>query len=289
MLSDDDTRFKISPLDARKGSNRLFFVHLVFYTLLTCILLGQAVMAQEDLSDPGQVKKAIENINWITEEYPPFNYSDPETGELTGAAVDVLAVIFAKLGINKPIKDIKVYPWARGYHMVLNVPGTALFSTTYTHDRLQKMKFAGPVIPNIVAVIARKSEQFNIASVDDLNRLKISVVRDDIGEQLLIAAGVEATAIDQLNSGLSMVKKLASGRVDAVAYAYAVTQSLFSQAGIDPDEFEIIHVLKQSGMGYAFHDSTDPRILEPIRKAIDELTVSGELAEILVKYGIEEP
>ncbi|MEM7562895.1 MAG: ABC transporter substrate-binding protein [Pseudomonadota bacterium] len=257
--------------------------------LFACWLPINTIAASQELDNSQQVIAAIEKINWITEEYPPFNYRDPDSGELTGASVDVLITIFRKLGLNKGLEDIKMYPWARGYHKVLNEPGTALFSTTYTHDRLQKMKFVGPVVPNVVSVISRKSDQIKINSIQDLNQLKISVVRDDIGEQLLLAAGVNASAIDQLNSGLSMVKKLEAGRVDAVAYAHAVTLSLFDQANINPDDYEIVHVLKQSDMGYTFHHSTDARILEPIRKVLDELTVSGELAQILAKYGVEAP
>ena len=262
--------------------------------LLGCFLMAALLpispaRALQDLDNPDQVKAEIEKIYWITEEYPPFNYRDPESGKLTGASVDVLVAIFRKLGLNLGIDDIKLYPWARGYHKVLNEPGTALFSTTYTHDRLQKMKFVGPVVPNVVSVIARKSDTLSISNTEDLNRLKIAVVRDDIGEQLLLEAGVNSGAIDQLNSGLSMVKKLAAGRVDAIAYAHAVTLSLFEQAEINPDEYEIVHVLKQSDMGYTFHHSTDARILEPIRKVLDELTVSGELARILSTYGVEPP
>ena len=84
-----------------------------------------------------------------------------------------------------------------------------------------------------------------------------------------------------------MVKKLASGRVDAVAYAYATTQRLFSQAGINPSDYEVAYVLKQSTMGYSFHNSTDARVLEPMRKALDELIVNGTLDEIQIKYGLK--
>ena len=148
------------------------------------------------------------------------------------------------------------------------------------------MKGVGPVVPNVVAVIALKSRQLKINSATDLNLLKISVVRDDIGEQLLIKQGVKIEAIDQLNSGMSMVKKLAAGRVDAIAYAQVIANNLFQQAKLDPNDFEIIHVLTKSSMGYTFHNSTDVRILEPMRKALDELTVDGTLAEIHAKYGI---
>jgi polar amino acid transport system substrate-binding protein len=86
-----------------------------------------------------------------------------------------------------------------------------------------------------------------------------------------------------------MVKKLASGRVDAIAYSFVTTLSLFQQAKINPDDFEIIYVLQQSNMGFAFHNDTDVRILEPMRKALNELIIDGTRAKILSKYGLKSP
>jgi polar amino acid transport system substrate-binding protein len=255
--------------------------------LLLSLLISSPAVAEQDLSDPLQLIQAIENLNWITEEYPPFNYRDPNTGKITGASVEVLMQIFAKLGIKSGSINLKLYPWARGYHKVLNDTGTALFSTTYTQERLQDMKFLGPIVTNLFAVIALKSRQLNIESVEDLDQLKISVVRDDVAEQLLVKQGVKPEAIDQLNSGLGMVKKLASGRVDAIAYSFVTTLNLFQQAKINPDDFEIIYILQQSNMGFAFHNDTDARILEPMRKALDELIIDGTLAKILSKYSLK--
>ncbi|MEH6443265.1 MAG: transporter substrate-binding domain-containing protein [Oceanospirillaceae bacterium] len=250
-------------------------------------MVGASAVAESDLNNSKAVARTIENLNWITEEYPPFNYRDPKTAEVTGMAVEVLLKIFAKLGVSKTKVNFKIYPWARGYHKVLNDAGTALFLTTYTMDRLQKMKFVGPVVPNVIAVIAPKSNQLSIQFAKDLNRLKIGVVREDIGEQLLISQGVKPGSIDRLNSGLSMMKKMAAGRIDAVAYSHATTQLLFKTANINPNEYEIIYVLKNSTMGFAFHNSTDASVLEAIRKALYELTVDGTLSDIQVKYGLK--
>jgi polar amino acid transport system substrate-binding protein len=256
---------------------------------LLAFLFSNSAIAEQDLSDPSQVIQAIKGLNWITEELPPFNYKDPDTGEITGASVEVLRHIFTKLGIKKDSINLNLYPWARGYHKVLNDPGTVLFSTAYTQERLQDMKFLGPVVANLFAVIALKSRQLDIESAEDLDQLKISTVRDDVAEQLLVKQGVKPDAIDQLNSGLGMVKKLASGRVDAIAYSFVTTLSLFQQANINPDDFEIIYVLQQSNMGFAFHNDTDARILKLMRKVLDELIIDGTRAKILSKYSLKSP
>jgi len=262
-------------------------LHKLSVLLLWVMLNSSAAVAKTDFKDPKQVAEALEDLDWITEEYPPFNYRDTRTGKISGAAVEILLHIFSKLGVSSDNIDLKIYPWARSYHKVLNDPGTVLFSTTYTPERLAKMKFVGPIAPNVVAVIAPKSSNFTINSFEDLNQLSLGVVRDDIGEQLLISQGVNPETIDQLNSGLSMVKKLASGRIDAIAYAHATTQLLFKTADINPDDFEIIYILKSSTMGYAFHSSTDEHILEAMRKALRELDIDGTLNKIHIRYGLE--
>ena len=261
-------------------------IKIFFALLILALTVSTSVVAGGHLTDPGQVKLQIKNLNWITEEYPPFNYLDPNTGKTTGFSVELLLQIFAKIGIPSQDLDLTINPWARGYHKVMNEPGTALFTTVYTEDRLQKMKFIGPIAPNIIAVIAPKSSQLSINSAEELNRLKIGVVREDIGEQLLLKQGVNSASLDRLNSGLSMVKKLASGRIDAVGYAHATTLLLFKTAQINPDNFEIIHVLKYSAMGYTFHNSTDTKILETISQALAELSMDGTLAALQTKYGL---
>ncbi len=258
----------------------------IFYLVLMLSLTASTV-AVADLSDQAQVIQKIKNLNWITEEYPPYNYVDPKTAKITGFSVELLLQIFAKLEISSQDLNLTVNPWARGYHKVMHEPGTALFSTTYAENRLEKMKFIGPIAPHIVAVIAAKSSQLLISSPIELNRLKIGVVRDDIGEQLLIEQGVKAASLDRLNSGLSMVKKLASGRIDAVGYSHATTLLLFRTANINPDDFEIIHILKRSAMGYTFHNSTDVKVLATISKVLDELSMDGTLVELQAKYGLE--
>ena len=282
-ISNQHVLDNISVKTPRYKISIFYFCQIILLTLL----MNNLAVADQKFKDPSQVIQAIKDLNWITEEFPPFNYEDPNTGEITGASVEVLMQIFSKLGIKSEDINLKIYPWARGYHKVLNDSKTVLFSTTYTLDRLQKMKFLGPIAPNVIAVTAHKSRQLNITSIKDLNQLKISVVRDDIGEELLAELKVKPEAIDPLNSGLSMVKKLASGRVDAVAYTFITTLSLFEQAKINPDDFEIIYILKQSSMGYAFHSETDARILEPMRKALDELIIDGTREKILTKYGLE--
>ena len=81
-----------------------------------------------------------------------------------------------------------------------------------------------------------------------------------------------------------MVKKLHLDRLDAIAYAEDIARYQLKLAGIDPQQYEAVYVLQRSHMGYTFHQSTDPRVLEPLRKALDELRTDGTVDTIIAKY-----
>lgn len=245
------------------------------------ILLSCAEAPAQTLAEAVQ---QIENMQWMTEQYPPFNYKDEQDGQLKGITVDILMEMFHKIGVKLTRDDLKILPWARSYNILLEKPGTALFSTTYTIERLQHFKFVGPIIPTQVSIIAAKSKGLEIASVEAMNRLKIGVVRDDIGDQLIRAQGVKDQAIHPNHSAFNMVQMLDKNRLDAIAYAEDIAKHQFLQAGMDPKDYESVYVLQKSHMGYSFHKSTDPRILEPLRKALDELRADGTVDKIYARY-----
>jgi polar amino acid transport system substrate-binding protein len=81
-----------------------------------------------------------------------------------------------------------------------------------------------------------------------------------------------------------MVRKLDKGRIDAIAYAEDIARYQFKLAGIDPNRYEAVYVLKDSYMGYAFHKSTDQRVLDSLGQALDELRRDGTVSRIHAKY-----
>ena len=248
--------------------------------------LAMALLAVLSLSATAvtgdQATAQIEGLEWLTEQYPPYNYVDEVDGQLKGITVDVLMRMFERCDVGLTREDIKVVPWARGYSTVLKTPGSALFSTTYAEERLQLLRFVGPVIPTRVSIIARRSRGLQPGSAGDLVELKIGTIRDDIGDQLVRALG--AADLEPKNSAAQMVQMLHRGRLDAIAYADDIARHQFLLAGIDPDEYESVYTLHESNMGYAFHKDTDPAVLETLQTALDELRAEGVVDSISVRY-----
>ena len=227
--------------------------------------------------------KEIEAITWYTEEFPPYNYKDND-GLATGISVDVLVEMFKRLGVNKTRKDFKILPWARSYKYLQTQPGTALFSTTYTTERLELITFVGPILPSRVSVIAAKSKNLTISSADELDSLVVGTIRDAVGEQLARKWGVKESAFNKQNKVANLIRLLSIGRLDVIVYNENVAKYLFKEAGLDPNDYESVYVLDIGQLGYAFHKSTKPSVLESLRKTLEQMRIEGVLGDINNKY-----
>lgn len=220
----------------------------------------------------------------MTEQYPPYNYRDNKDGRVKGIAVDILMEMFKRIGVKKTPEDLEILPWPRSYKYLLERPNTVLFSTTYTMERLQHFKFVGPIVPTRVSVIVKKDRNIKVHTVEELNKLRIGVVTDDVGEQLILSLGVHTQAIHKNNTALGLVQMLDRGRLDAIAYAEDVARYQFGLAGLDPNDYESAYLLSKSHIGYAFHKTTPSQTLEPLRKALDELRTNGTVDSIYAHY-----
>ena len=241
-----------------------------------------APLALAAATEPRVIRQA-ENLTWMTEEYPPFNFVDANR-HLRGISVDILMEMFKRLEIQVAPRQIGVYPWARSYKKLLTEPGTGLFSMNYTKRRQQLFKFVGPIVPVRVSVISLKSRKLAIDGLAGLRQLTYAVVREDIGEQLLNDLGIAPVQIVPLHSAESMLRFLLMGRVDAIAYAEDVAHYQFAEVGVPQRQYEVLHVLQDSHIGYAFHRDTPDSLIEVLNNSLRQLHQEGVVEAIRQRY-----
>jgi polar amino acid transport system substrate-binding protein len=267
------------------GSRKLMVVRSTLFVLTLTLTLGpiasSAIAADQATQE---AVRALEQMTWITEQYPPFNFRDPEDGQIKGICVDILLALFDSLGVDKGREDLTALPWARGYQAALEKPGTAIFSMTDTEERRKLFQLVGPVVPTQVSLIAKRSRKLKVESVADMNKLRIGVIRDDIGDQLIRKLGLSSKAIHTKAAADNIVRMLYRDRLDAIAYADDIARHHTKLAGLDPSELESVYVLMESQMTYAFHLTTDPEVLKVLQLALDELREDGTVDRIRDRY-----
>ncbi len=229
----------------------------------------------------------LEDIKWITENYPPNNFQN-EKGELAGFTVDILVEMWKIVGLKKSKSDINLYPWARGIHNLDSFNDVCLFGMGINKERLKKYSFVGKIPNSIRALIAKKSMNYKFNSIDDINNnvesKKIGAVRDDISGNSFVSAGGNNDLVHYVSEGDQLIKMLKAKRVDLIAFADASTYKLMKKHGLNRFDYEIVYIFSQDISGYAFNKKTSPSIINKLQKAYDKLWKDGTIMKIRDKY-----
>lgn len=228
---------------------------------------------------------AIANLQIVTEEYPPFNFV--ENGVPTGIFIDVLDYILKDTGSAQSIKDVQVLPWARGYNMAQTQVNTVLFGTTFTEERKDSFKWAGPVVNSNQTLIAKKSSNIIIDDVKNIKGLKIGLINKDVAEDILIQQGVDKALFDAVADPVANIRKLTIGRVDMIAYGDISANYMLKNLGENVDDYEIVKVVRETQLFFAFHKDTSDEIVQAFQKSLNKLRNQdkAKYEAILRKYG----
>lgn len=212
---------------------------------------------------------ALTNLHYFTEEYPPYNFS--HDGDVKGIAVDML--VQASRLVDSTIKpeSIKLYPWPRDYRTVQSTANTVLFSTARTESRENLFKWAGPIGQTRIVVFAKKSKHIVINKKEALAHYSIGVVLDDIGELLILRSGVPKDNLEYANAAVPLAKMLDHERIQLWAYEEQVAFWALKIADIDRDKFEVVFVLEEIELYYAFNLKTDDSAVTRLQRGIDLL------------------
>lgn len=248
---------------------------------LTGLILGILVALASGLAWSSARAQTLDDLQWITEEFAPYNYT--EDGVPTGISVDILLKIWERLDVQRTAADIQVLPWARGYRMAQDQPGTCLFSTVVTDARRELFVFVEPVVESNISIIAPKARALKIDSVEALAPYRVGVVREAIGDQALLEDGFSGTIV-RADSARTLMRMFHGERFDVASYNFVTAHWTMRQEDIDSSLYEPVFTLREGHMGYACHKDTDPALIARLQGALDALIEDGTVERITHRY-----
>lgn len=243
---------------------------------------GLAASLALPLTGRTQADEGLGSFKIMTEDYPPYNYI--EDGQLRGISVDIVVEMFSRIQSGHSRSAIELLPWARGYNLTLQRAGHGLFSTTRTTDREDLFKWVGPFVPTVVGLVAHKDRHLNVESLDELFRLRIGVVKDDVGQLLLKSVGFPEDRMEVVLSNDQNYRKLIAGRLDAIAYETEVAKWGLMSMNVEPESYEVVHELKRSELYLALHRNTPDAIVMQLQGAFDSIVADGTYNAIVNQY-----
>ena len=98
-------------------------------------------------------------LTLTTENYPPFNMLDDDTGRIVGISTDIVRAVMTRAGQSY---NMSFLPWQRAFNDALTKSNTCVFSTTETKERLPQFKWVGPLVSNNWILFGRADSKLDI-------------------------------------------------------------------------------------------------------------------------------
>jgi len=204
-----------------------------------------------------------------TEHSPPYNFLD--NGKVKGSSTRLLEELFAKSGHQFFDNSIQLLPWARGYNKVLNETNSMIYSMVRSPEREALFQWVGPIGKMTLGIIAKKSAHLVATSPEMLYRYKIAAIPDTASEQALIDLGFPSSNLDRFANRTSQLQKLKENRVDAIAFSVEAAFSSLEAMGCDIKEYEVVYILKESDLYFAFSKEINPKLIADLNAILKTL------------------
>jgi polar amino acid transport system substrate-binding protein len=235
-----------------------------------------------------QALAAMPGLRIITEEYPPYNYT--QGGEFTGLSTEVVRAVLEELDIDA---EFEVNEWEMSYRIALSEPNVLIFSIGRNEERENLFKWVGEITPSErIFLFALKSRvernQIEISDLDSAKDYRIGTTKNDFREQYLVGRGFKVG--DQLVRGELVhnnMRNLFWGKVDLVALPELAGFTLARRLGYDPSDLTTVLELSEipPGANYmAFSKDTPDELVEQFKAALAKIKDDGVYDDIVVKY-----
>lgn len=223
-------------------------------------------------------------LHGFTENLAPLNYEDEVSGAARGFSVELLQLMAGEL--NLPL-DIQVQPWPRAVQSVSQTANSLLFSLTRTPERESQFQWIGPISARRI-MIYRLSQRSDVrlSSLQQLNGLKLGVVRDSATAKQLLAEGLRPEQeIEWARDDASNLRKLLAGRMALLvmldwAAAWHLRQlhlPYTTLASVMPHDVSKTY-------WYGLPPDTDQALVRRLQAALDKLKRDGRYEQLRQRY-----
>lgn len=217
---------------------------------------------------------SLNQLQYLTEDYPPYNYREGDA--VTGLSIDLLLAAAKQSGIEFDTSNISLQPWPRAYRSALIRPDTVLFATTRTESREELFKWAGPISTTRIVLLAKRERGIEIANPMQIAQYRIGVIRDDVGEQLLLGLGIPRDSMVESSVPQTLAKQFTKNRIDVWAYEENVARWWLKKEKLGNDDLEVVFVLREGELYYAFNQMTDDEVVRQLQQGIDAVKQSSD-------------
>ncbi|MEX0623171.1 MAG: ABC transporter substrate-binding protein [Saccharospirillum sp.] len=218
----------------------------------------------------------LPRINLYTENYGTFNYSlegaayEHDIEDIGGTATEIVEKLFNEANIDF---KLRLRTWSVSYERAVERPNYGVYSTGRTDSREALFEWVGPVGQYNWILLAKEGHNLNIDSLSDLNGLRIGGYEGDAATTFLQGQGYQVSTLP--NESLN-AQRLANDLIDVWITSDINGFKIAAESGY-PDVEEAFRI-RTVGLYLAMNPETDPRVINALNTAYDNLIAEGEIA-----------
>lgn len=240
----------------------LFSTILILAGLLGCVREEESVLVVGTSAD-----------------FPPFEYKDPETGEIVGFDIELIKLIAQRIGYDRvEIKDMdfdSLIPALQAGQIDVAIAGI-----TITEERAQQVDFSIPYWSADQAVVAVAGSGITVDDITDLYGLRIGVQTGTTGEIFVREnVGEENATIQDYPTYIEALQALLTGQIDVIVLDTPVAQRFTQEYNVEI--LKIFETGEQYGIAVK---KGNTELLEKINNALQEIMNSEEWNNLVEKY-----
>ncbi|WP_297437908.1 basic amino acid ABC transporter substrate-binding protein [Thermococcus sp.] len=211
-------------------------------------------------------------------DFPPFEYKDPSTGNITGFDMDLIKMVAQKAGYDRvEIKDMdfdSLIPALQTGKVDVVIAGM-----TITPKREQVVDFSAPYWKADQAVVVRKNSDIRVSSPDDLKGKVIGVEKGTTGALYVKNKLGNSVTMKEYNGYVAALQALLNGQVDVLVLDSPVANMFTSRYNV-----KVIYTIQTNEhYGIAVRKG-NKELLNKINKALNEIMNSPDWNKLVAKY-----
>ncbi|MFZ6754947.1 substrate-binding periplasmic protein [Undibacterium sp. Dicai25W] len=221
-----------------------------------------------------------ESIKLVIQEFAPFTYTDPKTGEIKGFLVDKVIEIMKRAGETPSVTSTSL---ARGLNATMNEENTCLFGFRRTPERESFYKWVGPLTTDNWVLYTRKDDTRVLKHVEDAKPYAIGSYRNAATGIQLTEQGyhIVFAGEDEENPRLLINKRIDYWIVSELHGMYIAAQQGFAKDIVPAIKYKNIEL---NMLCNVHMDKQRIELFNKINKNIDN---DGTMDKILRKNGIK--
>lgn len=229
-----------------------------------------------------------ESLTIVTEEMPPFNYT--ENGNVTGMATEVVRAVLDRAALSG---EFRVLPWKRAYQTALRRPNVLIYSIGRNPEREDKFQWVGVIAPvNFYFFKLQRRGNVVVHSLAEARQYSVGAVSGDYTLSFLESNGFKKGENLDITSSFTLnIRKLFQERIDLILVDELTMASLIRREARAGRSYKMADLGRalfmedlSTGMYMAFSRGTPQPIVSSARDALASLKADGTYRAILDQY-----